>query len=427
MDLPNQFTRTPDYLIGLEKNQLMLVPATTAAPGRVPPDQSGGLVLWADSAGVLVIKPDGSTGTIGGVTAWGQLTGSLPDQTDLWSALGGVATGGASDETVDGYDAYGRVSSLVIDGLTWAVSYISPTDNRIDTETSGSLVRTYSYDAFQRFLGLNSGPKKQGGALFLTAAQMLALSPTVPGLHVVLTDTYPFSGFIWNGTRFNSPAGRFRLWGSGLERILHGCNGGTYSQSGNTVTITLTGHTFTAALDNGAWFHVTPSSGTLATGWLTDLTYVDANTFTCQSSVPATTSGNLAAQTSAIVVEEFTLKGGMMGPNGELSGWVQATAGANNANAKTLRVNVGGTTVLNPSLASTLTIQTPFRLQNRNNVAKQIGFGTASSTQNGSSSGGPNPYTINTAADVTIQITMQLATNTDNMKFMGGFFDLLQG
>lgn len=212
--------------------------------------------------------------------------------------------------------------------------------------------------------------------------------------------------------------------GSGVQRILLGGSGATYSQTGTTVTVTLTAHGLTAAADDGSSIYLTQSTGALLSGWFTNVTYVNANSFTCTSTVSQSTSGNLGTQTGEITVDTLTLPGNAMGAHGELHGWFLFGAGANNANAKTLRLKFGGSTVLNPSLASTLTIQSLFRLQNRGVLNKQIGYATSSTGQNGSTSAGLNPYTVDTSADVTVLITMQLATATDHMKLAGYSLDV---
>lgn len=214
------------------------------------------------------------------------------------------------------------------------------------------------------------------------------------------------------------------LAASGVQRILLGGSGATYSQTGTLVTVTLTAHGLTAAADDGSSVYLTQSTGALLSGWFTNLTYVNANSFTCTSTVSQSTSGNLGSQTGEITVETLTMRGGALGLNGELAGWFLYGANANNANAKTLRLKVGGTTVLNPSLASTLIAQTPFRLQNRGSLAKQVGYGTASASQNGSTTAALNYYTVDTSADVTLLVTMQLATATDHMKLAGYSLDL---
>lgn len=212
---------------------------------------------------------------------------------------------------------------------------------------------------------------------------------------------------------------RFRLAGSGLLRIMLGGSGATYSQTGTTVTVTLTAHGFLAATDNGASIYLTQSTGALLSGMFTNFTYVDANTFTCTSTVSQSTSGNLGTQTGEITIDTFTIPGGLLGQAGEFSGWVLTQANASNANAKRVRFKLNGTAVFTPNSSNTVTAQTPFRLQNRGDPAKQIGYPTDSTTQNGGSSSAAQPYTIDTRADMVATVTMQLATATDWLKLYG--------
>lgn len=365
--------------------------------------------------------PGGGGGSGGG--EWGTITGVLSDQTDLYAALGGNEAGGPSDIQVSNYDVDGRADTFVVDGLTWTATYYS--DGRPDTLTSGSLVRQFSYDGQNRYLGV-TGPQYSGGALVLTFAQMIALAPVTSGMKVKLSDTYPGQEFIYDGTMWRSASLGFVLAKNGLQRINFGGNAATYSQTATTVTVTQTAHGFTAAADDGSSIYLTQSTGALVSGWFTNFTYLTANTFSVTSTVSQSTSGNLGTNTAEITVDTITLKEKLMGISGEVNGWLQATASANNANAKTLRLKFGGQTVLNPSIASTLSIQTPFRLQNRGVTNKQAGYATSSTGQNGSTSAAINYYTVDTQADVTVLITMQLATATDNMKLVGYHLNVLQ-
>ena len=90
-----------------------------------------------------------------------------------------------------------------------------------------------------------------------------------------------------------------------VKYIVINSSGLTYSQSGTTVTVTATGHGFTAATNNGASIYLTQSTGALVSGWFTNLTYVDANTFTCTSTVSQTTSGNLGANSAETFMPTF--------------------------------------------------------------------------------------------------------------------------
>lgn len=355
----------------------------------------------------------GPGGGGGGGGVWGTITGTISNQVDLYAALGGNEAGGPSDIQVSNYDVNGRADTFLVDGLTWTATYYS--DGRPNTLTAGSLVRQFSYDGQSRYLGV-TGPQYQGGALVLTQAQMAATAPVTSGMKVKLSDTYPGQEFIYDGTMWRPSGVGFVLAKSGLNRWMFGGNAATYSQTGTVVTVTQTAHGFTAAADDGSSIYLTQSTGALVSGWFTGFTYLTANTFSVTSTVSQSTSGNLGTQIGEITVDTITLKANMMGIHGELNGWFLYGAMANNANAKTLRVKWGGNNILNPSLASTLSAQTPLRLQNSGYVNKQTGFGTASTTQNGTTTGTLNPYTVNTAADVTILITMQLANAADNMK-----------
>lgn len=64
---------------------------------------------------------------------------------------------------------------------------------------------------------------------------------------------------------------------------------GTYTQSGTTVTVTMTAHGMSA----GQLFNVTATSGTAISGSYTVANVIDANTFTYTAGTSLTTSGNM--------------------------------------------------------------------------------------------------------------------------------------
>jgi len=74
----------------------------------------------------------------------------------------------------------------------------------------------------------------------------------------------------------------------------------TYSQTGTTVTITHTAHGMTTDF-NGGEIYLTQSTGALLSGWFTNWTYVDVDTYTCVSTVSQSTSGNLGTNTAETV------------------------------------------------------------------------------------------------------------------------------
>ena len=75
---------------------------------------------------------------------------------------------------------------------------------------------------------------------------------------------------------------------------------GTYSRSGTTVTVTITGHGLTTATD----YRVDITSGTATDGTYT-ITVVDANTFTYTDTVSGTTSGNINVFTSSAPIAKY--------------------------------------------------------------------------------------------------------------------------
>lgn len=84
-----------------------------------------------------------------------------------------------------------------------------------------------------------------------------------------------------------------------LKHLIIGGLGATYSQTGTTVTVTWTSHGLSAYEFNGASVYLVQNTGSLLSGWFTDFTYVDANTFTVTSAISQSTSGNLGTNTDA--------------------------------------------------------------------------------------------------------------------------------
>jgi len=83
--------------------------------------------------------------------------------------------------------------------------------------------------------------------------------------------------------------------------INFGGTSATYSQSGNTITVTQTAHGMTDFL-NDADIYLTQGTGSFVTEWCSNFTYVDADTFTCVSTTSQTTSGNLGTNTAATFI-----------------------------------------------------------------------------------------------------------------------------
>ena len=119
------------------------------------------------------------------------------------------------------------------------------------------------------------------------------------------------------------------------------------------------------------------------------------------------------ADTAENEVVSLTVPGGVLGPNGYLS--IKAQLGVNNnANAKTYRIKINGTTINSGNAASGLTYRISAEMFNRNNVSAQIMqaagqvgygiFGTAAQT-----------FAINTSVDMIISMTLQKASAGDTL------------
>jgi len=109
-----------------------------------------------------------------------------------------------------------------------------------------------------------------------------------------------------------------------------------------------------------------------------------------------------------------TISGGMMGPNGILSVWLLASNN-NSANAKTLKVYVGGTLIHSFAVTTSQSLAMMFLLSNRNDESAQIGNYEWQPAWTGANNNAVETYTINTSADITLQITGTLANSGDNL------------
>lgn len=120
---------------------------------------------------------------------------------------------------------------------------------------------------------------------------------------------------------------------------------------------------------------------------------------------------------SLITLMEMILPAGLMGPSGSF-GLDFFMSQTNNANAKSLSTNFGAIANQTGVLANAASARGAFRAYNRNSVARQAVTGSA-----GALLGSPGLIiygSVNTAADVTVQIQAQLTTvATDNVALDG--------
>ena len=128
--------------------------------------------------------------------------------------------------------------------------------------------------------------------------------------------------------------------------IVIGGSGATWAQSGTTITVTWTGHNIPADFANGANVYLT--QGTLSTGsniasaWYTNLTVVDANTFTCTSSVSQSGTGSLGSNTAQTFLPDvFTFPDSIV-RRGTIFTPSCLSYGKSSPSNKTVKMQIGG-------------------------------------------------------------------------------------
>jgi hypothetical protein len=130
------------------------------------------------------------------------------------------------------------------------------------------------------------------------------------------------------------------------------------------------------------------------------------------SNIKISNTGN----TTENIVYTGTIPANSIGVNGFFQIRMLTSALANNANAKTFRIKFNGTTIATSSaLASNLSARLIVELFNRNSLSSQIGGAAAAliSTNYTSSTVAFSNFTFNTAADITLTVTILNAVGTD--------------
>jgi hypothetical protein len=200
-----------------------------------------------------------------------------------------------------------------------------------------------------------------------------------------------------------------------LVPSLAAANAATYVQTGTTITVTSAGHNIPATAHDGKDVYLAIASGDAVAGWFDNFTRVDANTFTCESSVSQMTSGTVNTNTAETTVSELTknIFGGLLGAKGSAVITPQYTT-LNSANGKTLRWKFDGVTVLTSSaLGSAIDVSVTKGIRNMNSESKQISRASTISDLLGSSSSPAVYSTVNTANDVSSTVTLQLTVASE--------------
>lgn len=143
-------------------------------------------------------------------------------------------------------------------------------------------------------------PMYSTGIPSYTLAQLMASAGSLNTL-VIASDVGPSPGTLFSYSlalsKWRPAVPTVALFSSLVGFINIGGSGATYTQTGDTVTVTWTAHGLTADR-NGSFVYLTQSTGTFVTEMCTNFTYVNANTFTCTSATSRTTSGNLGTNTA---------------------------------------------------------------------------------------------------------------------------------
>lgn len=134
--------------------------------------------------------------------------------------------------------------------------------------------------------------------------------------------------------------------------INFGGSGATYTQTGTTVTVNQTSHGLTADR-NGCQIYLTQNTGALVSGWFTNFTYVDPNSFQCTSAISQSISlSNLGTSTGELSLPwSYAVPSGLaMATDAIAMGFTHlAKSSANNKTAKSyfnaLAITASGNTL----------------------------------------------------------------------------------
>lgn len=199
-------------------------------------------------------------------------------------------------------------------------------------------------------------------------------------------------------------------------RIIVGLSGATYSQTGTAVTVTWTSHGMTSAL-NGSDVYLVQSTGSLTTGWFTNFTYVDANSFTCTSSVSQSTSGNLGTNTSETTISSYTMAADRLGINGTARVLGSTNCSTAGGNTKRISLYLSSTELgyVNPTSLAGGGIA--FGFSNQGSAAVQCGQQAMGQWGPGASAAAASG-TVDTTVSQTIAIKGKLANAADYLALM---------
>ena len=252
-----------------------------------------------------------------------------------------------------------------------------------------------------------------------TAATRPTAASVPAGTMIVISD-YGMNGSVWrsNGSVWIPVDSNIRMQGLTVGVILPSlvaANLATYSQVGTTITVDNTlAHNIPATTFDGNSVYLTPSSGTLVEGVFTNFTRTGANTFTCESSISQTISGNLASTTGIKTLGTLIMPGGLLGETGVAETFLQ-THYFSSGNSKTVTLTFGGTIYYTSAVTASGVSNQLASIRNKN--ATNIQQATCIDSGSGTSTGGGTFRTaaIDTTANVSIALRGTVAAANEWM------------
>lgn len=139
----------------------------------------------------------------------------------------------------------------------------------------------------------------------------------------------------------------------GIVPSLVTANAATYSQTLTTITVTSTAHNIPATTFDGLPVYLDIATGAAIAGWFTNFARVDANSFTCVSTVSQSTSGVVNTNTAERTLPDViaTVPANALGAAGLIECRLQGSY-FNSGNNKTYNLKFGGT-VFSTSIVNT--------------------------------------------------------------------------
>ncbi len=178
----------------------------------------------------------------------------------------------------------------------------------------------------------------------------------------------------------------------------------TYSQTGTTITVDNTiGHNIPATTFNGNSVYLTPSSGTLVEGIFTNFQRTGANTFTCESTISQTISGNLASTTGQKILASFTIPAALLGATGRFETTIESQV-FNSSNNKTITGALSGVTYYTVSVTTVGRKVVIAGMRNKNATNVQQATCNDTSTGLSTNTGTLLVGTVDTTANTTVTL-----------------------